>query len=34
MSVLNALRGDSKSEMGDGKRLLDIRVGGDQRPGC
>ena len=34
MCVLNALRGDSKLEMGDGKRPLDVRGGGDQRPGC
>ena len=34
MCVFNALRGDPKLEMGDGKRLLDVRGGGGQRPGC
>ena len=34
MCVLNALRGDSKLEMGDGKRRLDVRGGGVERPGC
>ena len=34
MCVFNALRGDSKLEMGDGKRLFDVRGGGGQRPGC
>ena len=32
--VLNALRGDSKLEMGDVKCPLDVRGGGTQRPGC
>ena len=26
--------GDSKLEMGDGKRSLDVRGGSGQRPGC
>ena len=31
--ILNAWTGDSKLEMGDGKRPLDVRGGGGQRPG-
>ena len=34
MCVLNALRGDSKLEMVDGKRPLAVRGGGGQRSGC
>ena len=34
MCVLNALRDDSKLKMGDEKRPLDVRGGGDQRSGC
>ena len=34
MCILNALRDDSKLEMGDGKCFLDIRSGRSQRPGC
>ena len=34
MCVLNALSGDSKLEMGNGKRPLDVRRGRVQRPGC
>ena len=34
MCVLNALRGNSKLEMDDGKRPLDVRGGEGQRPGC
>ena len=30
MYVLNTLRGDSKLEMGNGKRPLDVRGGGGQ----
>ena len=33
MCILNTLRGGSKLEMDDGKRPLDVRGGGDQRPG-
>ena len=34
MCVLNALRGESKLEMGDRKRPLDVRGGVGQRSGC
>ena len=34
MCVLNALRGHSKLGVGDGKRSLNVRAGGGQRPGC
>ena len=33
MCILNTLRGGSKLEMDDGKRPLDVRGAGDQRPG-
>ena len=34
MCALNALRGNSKLEMGDGKRPFDVRGREGQRPGC
>ena len=34
MCLLNALRGDSKLEMGDGKCPLNVRNGSGKRPGC
>ena len=34
MCILSALRGDSKLEVGDGKRSLDVRGGGGQSAGC
>ena len=34
MCILNALSNDSKLEMGDGKRPLDVRGRVGQRPEC
>ena len=34
MCILTTLRGDSKLEMIEGKRPLDVRGGGVQRLGC
>ena len=33
MCVLSTLRGDTKLEMGDGKRALEVNGGADQMPG-
>ena len=34
MYILNTLRGESKLDVGDGKRPLDVRNEDGQRTGC